>query len=54
MTDWQLKQTETEELFKLWRKTKDPRIRDELIFRHLDLAKALARRFMGRGEPLRT
>ncbi len=52
MTDWQLKQMETEELFKLWREKKDPRIRDELIFRHLDLAKALARRFMGRGEPL--
>jgi len=52
MTDWQLRQMETEELFHLWRKTKDPRIRDELIFRHLDLAKGLARRFMGRGEPL--
>lgn len=52
MTDWQLKDMDTEELFKLWRKTKNPRIRDELIFRHLDLAKALARRFMGRGEPL--
>lgn len=52
MTDWQLKQMPTEELFRLWRRTKNPKIRDELIFRHLDLAKVLARRFMGRGEPL--
>ncbi|MCS7192406.1 MAG: SigB/SigF/SigG family RNA polymerase sigma factor [Armatimonadetes bacterium] len=52
MTDWQLKQTDTDELFRLWHKTKDPKIRDELIFRYLDLAKALARRFIGRGEPL--
>lgn len=52
MTDWQLKQMPTEELFRLWRRTKNPKIRDELIFRHLDLAKGLARRFMGRGEPL--
>ncbi|MCS7266078.1 MAG: SigB/SigF/SigG family RNA polymerase sigma factor [Armatimonadetes bacterium] len=52
MTDWQLKQMETEELFRLWHKTKNPKIRDELVFRYLDLAKALARRFVGRGEPL--
>ncbi|MFN4179302.1 MAG: SigB/SigF/SigG family RNA polymerase sigma factor [Armatimonadota bacterium] len=52
MNEWQLKQMDTEELFRLWRKTKDSRIRDELVFRYLDLAKALARRFMGRGEPL--
>lgn len=52
MTDWQLKQMATEDLFRLWRQTQNPKIRDELIFRHLDLAKGLARRFMGRGEPL--
>ncbi len=52
MTDWQLKQMNTEELFRIWHKTKDPKVRDELIFRYLDLAKALARRFVGRGEPL--
>jgi RNA polymerase sigma-B factor len=52
MTDWQLRQMDTEELFRLWKETRDPKVRDELIFRHMDLAKALARRFMGRGEPL--
>lgn len=52
MTDWQLKRMDTDELFRLWHKTKNPRIRDELIYRHMDLAKGLARRFMGRGEPL--
>lgn len=52
MTDWQLRQMDTEELFRLWKQTRDPRVRDELVFRHMDLAKALARRFMGRGEPL--
>ncbi|MGQ9462382.1 MAG: SigB/SigF/SigG family RNA polymerase sigma factor [Candidatus Fervidibacter sp.] len=52
MTDWQLKQMATEELFRLWRQTQNPKIRDELIFRHLDLAKGLAKRFMGRGEPI--
>ncbi len=52
MNPWELQRISTEELFRLWRKTKDPRIRDELIYRHMDLAKALARRFAGRGEPL--
>ncbi len=52
MTEWQLKQMDTEELFRIWHKTRDPKVRDELVFRYLDLAKALARRFVGRGEPL--
>ncbi len=52
MMDWQLRQMDTDELFRLWRKTKDPKVRDELIYRHIDLAKGLARRFIGRGEPL--
>lgn len=52
MMDWQMRQMDTEELFRLWRKTKDPKVRDELIYRHMDLAKGLARRFVGRGEPL--
>ncbi|GBC97988.1 RNA polymerase sigma factor SigF [bacterium HR17] len=52
MTEWQLRQMDTDELFRLWKQTKDMRVRDELIFRHMDLAKALARRFMGRGEPM--
>ncbi|MCS7224604.1 MAG: SigB/SigF/SigG family RNA polymerase sigma factor [Armatimonadetes bacterium] len=50
--DWQLSKKSTEELFRLWRQTGNPHIRDELIDRHLDLAKGLARRFVNRGEPL--
>ncbi len=52
MNEWELRKMDTETLFRLWRELKDPRIRDELIYRHMDLAKALARRFSGRGEPL--
>ncbi len=52
MNEWELRKMDTETLFRLWRETKNPHIRDELIYRHMDLAKALARRFAGRGEPL--
>jgi RNA polymerase sigma-B factor len=41
---------ETLERFFEYRRTKDRRLRDELIQNHLGLALALARRFAGRGE----
>jgi RNA polymerase sigma-B factor len=42
----------TLELFKRYQKTKDPRIRDELVTMYLNLVEYLARRFKNRGEPV--
>ncbi len=42
----------TEELFSEFYETKDPKIREELILRHKDLANKLAGRFTNRGRPL--
>lgn len=50
--DINLSRKSTEELFEIWHRTKNPQVRDELIYRHLDLARALARRFANRGEPM--
>jgi len=40
------------ELFRRFRETGDPEVRQELIEAHLGLVEYLARRFAGRGEPL--
>ena len=40
------------ELFRQFRETGDPEVRQELIEAHLGLVEYLARRFAGRGEPL--
>ena len=42
----------TRELFRAFGKTKDPRVRDELVVAHLNLARYLAVRFANRGEQL--
>lgn len=44
---------EIRKLFALYKKTKDPAIRERLILNHLNLVVNLARRFANRGEPLR-
>ena len=43
---------ETLALFREWRRTGDPRIREQLVDRHLNLVRYLARKFAGRGEPV--
>ena len=42
----------TEELFSKFYETKDSKIREELILRHIDLVRKLASRFTNRGRPL--
>jgi RNA polymerase sigma-B factor len=42
---------ETEQLFVLWREHRDERARDELVARHLPLARKLAGRYRGGSEP---
>ncbi len=42
----------TRELFRAYAKTRDPKIRDELVIAHLNLARYLAVRFANRGEQL--
>lgn len=44
---------EIHKLFVLYKKTKDPAIREELILNHLNLVINLAQRFANRGEPLK-
>ena len=39
----------TEDLFREYRKTKSPEIRNEIVENHLQLAEILARKYMGRG-----
>ena len=41
---------DTEQLFRRYRKTLDPELRDQIICRHLYLAQAVAKRFVGTGE----
>jgi len=42
----------TRELFRTFAKTRDPKLRDELVVAHLNLARYLAIRFANRGEQL--
>jgi RNA polymerase sigma-B factor len=42
----------TRELFRAFGKSRDPRVRDELVVAHLNLARYLAVRFVNRGEQL--
>lgn len=42
---------DADELFLRWRRTGDPRAREELIARYLPLARKLARRYVGTREP---
>ena len=42
----------TDELFREFYQTKDPKVREELILEHTDLVKKLASRFSNRGKPL--
>ena len=42
----------TRELFRAFAKTRDPKLRDELVVAHLNLARYLAIRFANRGEQL--
>jgi RNA polymerase sigma-B factor len=47
-----LPRAEEERRFTEYRRNRDPRIRDELIGMHAPLARSLAVRFLGRGEPM--
>ncbi|HID07626.1 MAG TPA: SigB/SigF/SigG family RNA polymerase sigma factor [Armatimonadetes bacterium] len=42
---------DVEELFRQYKATRDPKIREQIILKHSDLVHALARRFKDRGEP---
>ncbi len=42
---------DVEDLFREYRRTRDPAIREEIIERHSNLVHAIARRFRDRGEP---
>ncbi|PIU68988.1 MAG: B/F/G family RNA polymerase sigma-70 factor [Armatimonadetes bacterium CG07_land_8_20_14_0_80_40_9] len=46
-------QEELKKLFVEFHKTADPKIREQLILKHLRLVTSLARRFASRGEPLK-
>ena len=40
------------ELFDAYQRTRDPRVREQLILAHMNLVRYLARKFANRGEPL--
>ncbi|MCL4309850.1 MAG: SigB/SigF/SigG family RNA polymerase sigma factor [Actinomycetota bacterium] len=51
-SDNSLSKEEIQSLFRIYKGSHDPKIKNILVRAHLDLSHSLARRFMNRGEPL--